>query len=313
MQSTASSFVTGMQVNPDSFLHVDEQPSPSTALPSSQSSPVSMLPFPQLVEQACVLPEALRQVGSLVQVLEQPVPSPLKRPFGPVQPVGSFVGSVPQSQASPASFTPLPQMAVVHAPAIGAPVLVVGQVEAGSTWQVLEQPSPLVVLLSSHFSLPSMTPSPQIGMQGFPGTGQRPTGLDGQAVARAAVAAGLVPVVAGLGCREDAVAADVVAHAGLADGRTDPSFFDLTERRATVAAHLVAVVALLAGIERRIAAKGGIARGQPTPASMVKRPPVPLLPPLPRAVAAAAGAAACHGFDTRAASKNEPENNRRDT
>ncbi len=132
-----------------------------------------MLPFPQLVEQACVLPEELRQIGSLVQVLEQPVPSPLKRPFGPVQPEGSFVGSVPQSQASPASCIPLPQTAVVHAPAAGAPDDVFGQLEAGSTWQVGEQPSPAVVLLSSHFSLPSMTPSPQIGMQGFPGTGQR--------------------------------------------------------------------------------------------------------------------------------------------
>ena len=75
-----------------------------------------MLPFPQLVEQAWVLPEALRQVGSLVQVFEQPLPSPLKRPFGPVHPVGTLVGSVPQSHASPTSFTPLPQtvMVVVH-------------------------------------------------------------------------------------------------------------------------------------------------------------------------------------------------------
>src|SRR5450631_1735235 len=68
-----------------------------------------MLPFPQLVEQAWVLPEALRQVGSLVQVFEQPVPSPLKSPFGPVHPLGKLVGSVPQSQASPDSFLPLPQ------------------------------------------------------------------------------------------------------------------------------------------------------------------------------------------------------------
>ena len=79
----------------------------------------------------------MRQVGSLVQVLEQPVPSPLKRPLGPVQPEGNFVGSVPQSQPSPASFTPLPQMAVVHFPGAGAPEPAVGQVEAGSTWRDL--------------------------------------------------------------------------------------------------------------------------------------------------------------------------------
>ena len=164
---------TVAQLNPASIWQVDEQPSPLTALPSSQVSPVSMLPFPQLVEQACVLPAELRQVGSLVQVLEQPVPSPLKRPFGPVHPTGNVVGLVPQSQASPDSFTPLPQMAVVHFPGAGAPASSSDRSEAGSTWQVLEQPSPLVVLPSSHVSLPSMTPSPQIGMHGFPGTGQR--------------------------------------------------------------------------------------------------------------------------------------------
>ena len=160
------------QVKPASIWQVDEQPSPLVWLPSSHASPASMLPFPQLVEQACVLPAELRQVGSLVQVLEQPEPSPLKSPFGPVHPTGNFVGSVPQSQASPASFTPLPQMAVVHFPGAGA-MAVPGQVEAGSTWQVLEQPSPLLVLLSSQVSLPLMTPSPQIGTHGFPATGQR--------------------------------------------------------------------------------------------------------------------------------------------
>ncbi len=122
MQSTASSFWVFMQVKPSSTLQVEEQPSPLTWLPSSQSSPVSMLPFPQLVEQACVFPEALRQVGSLVQVFEQPEPSPLKRPFGPVQPVGNLVVSVPQSQPSPASFTPLPQMETLHT--LGVPVQV---------------------------------------------------------------------------------------------------------------------------------------------------------------------------------------------
>jgi len=44
----------------------------------------------------------------MVQVFEQPVPSPLKRPFGPVHPFGNLVGSVPQSHASPVSTMPLP-------------------------------------------------------------------------------------------------------------------------------------------------------------------------------------------------------------
>src|SRR3954471_5141271 len=138
MQSTASSLVADSQVNPASFLHFDEQPSPSTAFPSSQSSPVSMLPFPQLVAQACVLPAELRQIGSFVQVLEQPVPSPLKRPLGPVQPAGDAVGWRPQWQPSPVSFTPFPQSALVHEP---GPVP--EQVAPGSTWQLPEQPSPL--------------------------------------------------------------------------------------------------------------------------------------------------------------------------
>src|SRR5579871_3221914 len=142
-------------------MQVLEQPSPETVLPSSHSSPASTLPFPQTVEQAVVVPappaehvpELERQVGSLVQVFEHPVPSPLKRPFGPVQPLGSFVGSVPQSHDSPAPTTPSPQTARVHLPACGADG-VPGQVAPGSRWQVEEQPSPLLVFPSSHCSPP---------------------------------------------------------------------------------------------------------------------------------------------------------------
>ena len=168
MPPTVPSVATVAQLNPASIWQLAEHPSPLLWLPSSQLSPISMLPFPQLAAQAWVLPAELRQIGSLVQVFEQPVPSPLKRPLGPPQPLGKLVALVPQSQASPASFTPFPQTALVHDP---GPVP--EQVAPGSIWQLLEQPSPLTVLPSSQASLPLRTLSPQIGTQGLPGTGQR--------------------------------------------------------------------------------------------------------------------------------------------
>jgi len=75
-QVVESCWVAVEQVKPPSFLHLDEQPSPSSPLPSSHSSPGSRLPSPQEVVQACVLPLASWQFGSLVQVFEQPLPSP---------------------------------------------------------------------------------------------------------------------------------------------------------------------------------------------------------------------------------------------
>src|SRR3954451_9358003 len=125
-QSCASSFGLSVQVKPPSTLQEPSQPSPLSRLPSSQSSPISLLPLPQVVSQSCVLPDESRHFGSFVQVLEQPVPSPKKRPFGPAHPVGSLAGSVPQSQPSLDSFTPLPQTATVHFPPVG------GQVAPGS-------------------------------------------------------------------------------------------------------------------------------------------------------------------------------------
>jgi hypothetical protein len=126
------------------------------------------LPFPQVAAQAWVAPVPLvpRQIGSTVQVFEQPVPSPLKRPFGPVQPVGSFAGSAPQSHASPVSTTPLPHTPFVQT--LGDPL----QLAPGSIWQVDEQPSPLTSLPSSHCLPNSTFPSPQVGVQGFPATRQ---------------------------------------------------------------------------------------------------------------------------------------------
>src|SRR5262245_1822415 len=97
-------------MNPASTVHVTEQPSPGLVLPSSQSSPSSMLPLPQLTAQACVLPEASRQLGSRVQVVVQPVASPRSTPLGPLQPDGHGPLLLePQSQASLPSFMPLPQ------------------------------------------------------------------------------------------------------------------------------------------------------------------------------------------------------------
>src|SRR4051794_35797530 len=86
VQSCVSRRICGEHMKPLSLLQSFEQPSPLFRLPSSQSSPASMLPLPQLVLQACVLPLAgavvpvPRQIGSFVQVFEHPVPSPTKRP-----------------------------------------------------------------------------------------------------------------------------------------------------------------------------------------------------------------------------------------
>ena len=80
-----------------------------------------------------------------------------------MQPVGKGgVSLVPQSQASPASTMPLPQTAFVQT--LGWPV----QVQPGSTWHVGEHPLSVVgfAMPVSQVSLPSMTPSPQIGTQG---------------------------------------------------------------------------------------------------------------------------------------------------
>src|SRR5437763_6945347 len=85
VQVTASSFISGPHMKPDSTLHVLEQPSLSNRLPSSQSSPISSAPLPQAVAQACVLPDESRQLGSAVQVFEQPDASPKNNPFGPLQ------------------------------------------------------------------------------------------------------------------------------------------------------------------------------------------------------------------------------------
>ena len=58
-----------LHMKPASIWQVDEQPSPSTLLPSSQTSGGTSTPSPQLETQA---PLALVQLGSLWQSAEQP-------------------------------------------------------------------------------------------------------------------------------------------------------------------------------------------------------------------------------------------------
>src|SRR4051812_3849080 len=162
--------MTAGHMNPPSSVQSFAQPSPESLLPSSHCSPVSTAPLPQVIAHAWFLPELSRQLGSFVQVFEQPLASPKNRPFGPLQPVGTFAGSVPQSQPSLPSFTPLPQTVPMHLPGAGAPDVVFGQVAPGSTWQTAEQPSPSVLLPSSHCSPPTIMLSPQAATQGRPGT-----------------------------------------------------------------------------------------------------------------------------------------------
>src|SRR5688572_18852525 len=103
-----------MHMMPAYGVHVGEEALAEAWLTSAQASVPSTLPMPQVMAHACVAPVALRQLGSFVQVFEQPLASPKNRPFGPLQPVGYIALSVPQSQPSFPSLTPLPQIAAVH-------------------------------------------------------------------------------------------------------------------------------------------------------------------------------------------------------
>src|SRR3569623_1323162 len=159
LQSTASDSIWSLHLNePPSSLQADEHPSPEAVLPSSHSSPVSTLPLPQVMSQArvVVVPLPSRHFGSLVQVFEQPLPSPKNRPFWS-----------PASQDSPGATMPLPHTAGLHLLGVD-----LSQLAPGSMRQVLEQPSPLSVLPSSQDSVPVRMPSPQSGVHRLPGTRQ---------------------------------------------------------------------------------------------------------------------------------------------
>src|SRR5690606_33292418 len=113
-----------------SSSQVEEQPSPSTWLPSSHSSlPVSS-PSPQNTLTTGLGPTLT--VGSFWQVALQLSPLTV----------------LPSSQPSPPSRSPLPHTASMQA----CPR--VGQAAPGSSRQPALQPSPLTVLPSSQVSLP---------------------------------------------------------------------------------------------------------------------------------------------------------------
>src|SRR5450432_3723084 len=88
---------TVSQVNPFSIMHFEEQPSPSTVLPSSHSlpSPANRRPLPQTFMQP---PPATGHLGSIRQKGEQPSPVTL----------------LPSSHCSEPSGLPLPQTLVVQ-------------------------------------------------------------------------------------------------------------------------------------------------------------------------------------------------------
>src|SRR6185436_1510620 len=153
-QGSVSGRICGVQVKPASCLHLSSQPSPFARLPSSQSSPVSMLPLPQLVSQARVVAPS-RHFGSLTQVLEQPLASPMNRPLHLSEPATQS----PSSHDSPASTILLPHTAALHL--LGGVLL--SQLAPGSTTHVGEQPSSAVVFMSSHCSPPMILPSPHAG------------------------------------------------------------------------------------------------------------------------------------------------------
>src|SRR6187431_2348614 len=90
---TFSHWAICWQVKPVSFVHFEEQPSPSMVLPSSQSSLISR-PSPHAEMQD---PPSL-QLGSRKQSVEQP----------------SNGAVLPSSQLSAPSTTPLPHLASVH-------------------------------------------------------------------------------------------------------------------------------------------------------------------------------------------------------
>src|SRR5688572_2916390 len=130
-------------MKPGSILQADEHPSPSTLLPSSQSSRTTM-PSPH-----ADMHEPVLQSGSFWQSAEQP----------------SNGRALPSSHPSAPSIFLSPHVVCVHR--LGLPL----HFHPNSILQVAEQPSPGVGLPSSHSSGNTPTPSPQRAMrwQGCPG------------------------------------------------------------------------------------------------------------------------------------------------
>ena len=121
----------------------------------------------------------------------------------------------------------------------------VGQVKPGSMRQLSPQPSPVgdvavVALLGAGYDAVAAAGR----CRRAPASGQvQPGSTAGRSPA--AVAGGGVAVVAGLGARDDAVAAAHGVRAGFAGRRANPVGLGMAIGRASVTAHLIAVVAAL--------------------------------------------------------------------
>src|SRR5947208_2226059 len=137
-------------MNPGSILQAAEHPSPSTLLPSSQSSWTTMPSPHRDVHEPAV------QSGSFWQSAEQP----------------SNGSALPSSHPSAPSIFLSPQVVCEHL--LGLPL----HFQPSSILQVSEQPSPAVTLPSSHSSGSTATPSPQRAMRwhGCPGGVQEKPG-----------------------------------------------------------------------------------------------------------------------------------------
>src|SRR6478609_794645 len=138
-----SQFAVCEHVKPPSFLQVEEQPSPSLVLPSSHSSLIKR-PSPHSEVQPVPV-----HLGSVWHVEEQP----------------SNGTALPSSQLSAPSFFPSPHF--VGEQVLGWP----SHLKPTSNLQLAEQPSPAVVLPSSHCSEEPTILSPQItsSWHGLPG------------------------------------------------------------------------------------------------------------------------------------------------
>jgi hypothetical protein len=143
---TFSHWGSCLQVKPFSSSHVDEQPSPSKVLPSSQPSLMTM-PSPHSDVHDCPW-----QLGSRRHKEEQPSNGML----------------LPSSQLSAPSTMALPHCASEQT--LGEP----SHFFPSSILHRSEQPSPAVVLPSSQRSLAATTPSPHraISRQALPGLAQ---------------------------------------------------------------------------------------------------------------------------------------------
>jgi hypothetical protein len=137
-------------VNPDSTVHVAEQPSPARLLPSSHTSPLSRMPSPHLPAHT---PLAAVHVGSFWQVAEQPS--------------NGLVS--PTSQPSAPSFLLSPHRVAWHSVG-GLPV----HAQPGFQRQRSEHAMRMLAtaIPGSHCSVPVKMPSPQSGTHGALTSGQ---------------------------------------------------------------------------------------------------------------------------------------------